>query len=130
MKTYRIPVTWAMRGIYIVEAETLDDAVSRVAVRNDPPEEGVVIVPGSLNIDLDTAAEYADEDHRPDPESECQNCGQRWPFAALKEIQHIHQRVAPGEPMPSGECPDCGALCQPLDPKDDWEPTDLVVPGE
>lgn len=26
------------------------------------------------------------------------------------EIQDIHERVAPGEPMPAGECRECGAL--------------------
>ena len=50
-----------------------------------------------------------------DPLSDCQNCGKRWRESELREIQDIHQRVNPGEPMPSGECPECGALCQQLD---------------
>lgn len=28
----------------------------------------------------------------------------------LRPIKDIFQRVAPGEPMPAGECPNCGAL--------------------
>lgn len=40
----------------------------------------------------------------------CQNCDWRGPRADLNPIQHIHQRVAPGEPMPAGECPRCGCL--------------------
>jgi len=44
--------------------------------------------------------------------SACQNCGKEWDNGQLNPIQDIHQRVEPGEPMPSGECPDCGALCQ------------------
>ena len=43
----------------------------------------------------------------------CQNCRARWPSQDLLPVQDIFQRVAPGEPMPSGECPDCGALCHP-----------------
>lgn len=51
----------------------------------------------------------------------CQNCQQVWAETDLKEIRRLHERVAPGEPMPSGECPteDCGAVCHPmvLDPE-------------
>jgi hypothetical protein len=49
-----------------------------------------------------------------DERSECQNCRLTWKDDELKEIKHLSERVAPGEPMPSGECPDCGALCHPL----------------
>jgi hypothetical protein len=47
----------------------------------------------------------------------CQDCGRQWTddeIIPLSDIQHLLERVAPGEPMPSGECPTCGALCQPL----------------
>ena len=42
----------------------------------------------------------------------CQNC----PFTTtdrdqLRTVADIHQRVEPGEPMPAGECTECGALC-------------------
>jgi hypothetical protein len=48
-------------------------------------------------------------------QSECQNCGQVWPDDAIDpQIPDLHERVAPGEPMPTGECPDCGCLCQPI----------------
>jgi hypothetical protein len=53
----------------------------------------------------------------------CQNCGKLWEQDDLKEIEHLGQRVSPGEPMPSGECPDCGALCQPTG-KELPKPTD------
>lgn len=42
---------------------------------------------------------------------ECQNCGATWPESQLEPIDDIYLRVEPGEPMPAGECPDCGALC-------------------
>jgi hypothetical protein len=46
----------------------------------------------------------------------CQNCEWRGPAAELKDIKDYDQRVAEGEPVPSGECPECGALCQPSFP--------------
>lgn len=46
----------------------------------------------------------------------CQNCGKRWNTSELHEIKHLWERVDPGEPMPSGQCPECGALCRP-DPR-------------
>lgn len=46
------------------------------------------------------------------PISECQDCGKTWSEDQLNPIKDIEQRVASGEPMPSGECPECGALCQ------------------
>jgi hypothetical protein len=44
---------------------------------------------------------------------ECQDCGKKWDEAQLREVKHLLERVAPGEPMPSGECPECGAVCHP-----------------
>jgi hypothetical protein len=46
--------------------------------------------------------------------SQCQNCEWTGQDADLAPIYDIFERVAPGEPMPSGECPECGALCQPV----------------
>lgn len=45
---------------------------------------------------------------------ECQSCG----FMGREEelvnpIPDLEQRVGPGEAMPSGECPACGAVCHP-----------------
>lgn len=41
----------------------------------------------------------------------CQNCDWIGVDGDLEEIQHYSQRVEPGEAEPSGECPECGALC-------------------
>ncbi len=42
----------------------------------------------------------------------CQNCGSTFPAETeLPGPQALEQRVSPGEPVPSGECPKCGALC-------------------
>lgn len=45
------------------------------------------------------------------PLMRCEDCESHWQESELKPIQDIHERVAPGERMPSGECPSCGALC-------------------
>jgi hypothetical protein len=41
----------------------------------------------------------------------CQNCEWRGEAGSLLDIKDLEQRVAPGEPMPAGECPKCGCLC-------------------
>jgi len=45
---------------------------------------------------------------------ECGNCGKVHPAKDLMEIKDLFERVFPGEVMPSGECPACGALCHPV----------------
>lgn len=44
----------------------------------------------------------------------CANCTKRWTMEELKPVEDLHQRVEPGGVMPSGECPDCHALCYPI----------------
>ncbi len=45
---------------------------------------------------------------------ECGNCGKVWDAEELTrvfpDIPDLAERIAPGEPVPAGECPDCGAL--------------------
>ena len=43
----------------------------------------------------------------------CDNCVSAWKEKDLKEIKDYYQRVELGGPIPSGECPKCGALCYP-----------------
>lgn len=40
----------------------------------------------------------------------CGNCAWRGPFAAAGQIQAPEDRLTPGEEIPAGECPECGAL--------------------
>lgn len=49
---------------------------------------------------------------QPDAVHVCQNCGAERREDQLLPIKDVFERVAAGEPMPSGECPECGALCQ------------------
>lgn len=41
----------------------------------------------------------------------CQNCQRVWFWKETKAVKRIWERVLPGDIMPVGECPDCGALC-------------------
>lgn len=43
--------------------------------------------------------------------NKCANCELIVPESDLKVIKDLFQRVMPGDTMPSGECPACGALC-------------------
>jgi hypothetical protein len=49
---------------------------------------------------------------------ECQHCG--WTGTEddmprqLAEVPDLLERVAPGEIVPAGECPECGCLCHPV----------------
>jgi hypothetical protein len=57
----------------------------------------------------------------------CQNCGKKWTEEQLEEITHgFWERVSPGEVCPSGECPECGALCTPEDSSATKELLDVI----
>lgn len=50
----------------------------------------------------------------PEEQFRCQNCGKLFSEDALVwPFKDVFLRVAPGEFMPAGECPECGALCHP-----------------
>ena len=55
-------------------------------------------------------------DVEPGSKHRCDGCGKFVLGKSLLPIQDIEQRVEPGGTVPSGECPDCGALCYPLTP--------------
>ena len=60
---------------------------------------------------------------------ECDNCGEEWVLAELAEAKDLSERVDPGGEMPSGECPDCGALCYPVDEEGDEMPEPYTGPA-
>ena len=43
----------------------------------------------------------------------CGNCDWTGEQEQCKEVKDISMRVSAGEIMPAGECPECGALCNP-----------------
>ena len=47
----------------------------------------------------------------------CSNCGAIHERLNVQfpDIPHLLERIAPGEPVPAGECPDCGALVHVLE---------------
>ncbi len=49
------------------------------------------------------------------PLCECANCGFRAPNDELDQIHDFWSRVNPGEIMPHGQCPECGAFCYPFE---------------
>lgn len=51
-------------------------------------------------------------------QSACDNCTwQGDPTIELEEIPDLAMRLDPGEEVPSGECPKCGALCYLIKPE-------------
>lgn len=93
--------------------------------------EAIVNVRANGNSDPDRMAEalgYIDDvaraalDGKPlpkEPEGEqlhqCDNCGGEFDQDDLALVSDISERVDAGGPMPSGECPSCGALCYPVE---------------
>lgn len=48
----------------------------------------------------------------------CQNCGTVWASGVkpIWECKDLAQRIEPGEVLPVGECPSCGAFCHYIEP--------------
>lgn len=94
-------------GKYVAAARThrlLQDGeleVDEGAVVSASVDEGAYVLSWLWISDSDTG----------EPTAQCQNCKAAWLIERLNPIKDIHQRVAPGEIMPAGECPRCGALC-------------------
>jgi hypothetical protein len=43
----------------------------------------------------------------------CDGCEKTWSASKLEDISDLTERIEPGGIVPSGECPECGALCYP-----------------
>lgn len=43
----------------------------------------------------------------------CDNCEKEWFEEELKVAKDYFERISPGQMVPSGECPACGAFCYP-----------------
>ena len=44
----------------------------------------------------------------------CWQCEKVFDADKLLGIEDLTQRIEPGQPFPSGECPECGFLCYPI----------------
>lgn len=45
----------------------------------------------------------------------CDCCCKTWTAGELEDIQDLYERLEPGNTVPSGDCPECGGLCYPLE---------------
>lgn len=72
-------------------------------------EEGAYVMAWVWVSNADAGIEFA----------KCANCDWTGDTELLKPIADIHQRVAPGETMPAGECPECGCLAHIIEEDDD-----------
>jgi hypothetical protein len=67
--------------------------------------------------------------HTPTERHKCDNCGKVWSDTEIvEEIENLNERLDypiddPRCVVPSGECPDCGALCYPYagEPNITWK---------
>lgn len=94
-----------MAGCGASDADSQEAGVGGTLARFWPLAEGAPI-PDCLD-GADDASEWQFD--APDACS-CDDCSWAGTVDELQPIKHLHQRVAPGEPMPDGECPSCGAL--------------------
>lgn len=94
-----------------VEAETDTQAAEFICKVRPYVIAADATLPKEFSVNLSMTINGTEWDAR-EPLSRCQNCDTCHPESRLLPIEDLAQRVEPGEPMPSGECPDCGALCQ------------------
>jgi hypothetical protein len=90
-----------------------NDRWACIEITPDNEEQLLALRPDKIDLTKGEPSD-GDDDDDDDPECACQNCDWKGPESELKPIKDIGQRVAPGEPMPSGECPECGCLCHPV----------------
>jgi len=89
-----------------------------IEVRQDPDQPGMFLwvhdQEGSdVSFDTEALAQAHASDYAKDifTLSVCQNCEKMHSDQTLEENKDFDQRVSPGEICPSGQCPDCGAVC-------------------
>lgn len=58
----------------------------------------------------------------------CQDCDWQGPASALDMVSEIEERIAAGEIVPAGQCPECGALASLDEPEARPGPADVVIP--
>lgn len=57
----------------------------------------------------------------------CGNCDWSGPEAELGEVQDLLQRIEPGDTVPDGECPCCGALAFEVKPTAGPDAADVLA---
>lgn len=75
-----------------------------------------------ISFDSEAAATLAAaQDAEIRPLSRCDNCGKVHSEQTLVEAKDLSMRTDPNGPVPTGECPDCGALCYEIEKDPEWE---------
>lgn len=87
----------------LTEDEIETDEISGITSEVSDPSEAYT----TLDQNIIEALWSSDADGK----FQCQNCERLWLEDSLNPVANIEQRVEPGEPMPAGECPACGAVC-------------------
>ena len=70
-----------------------------------------------VSLNISGACEGGCEDD--EPRYECQDCGRMHAEEEMLPLKRVFERVAPGEPMPAGECCECGAVCHEVEGGED-----------
>lgn len=50
----------------------------------------------------------------------CDNCGKQWNHGEMEDISDFFDRTEPGGMVPAGQCPECGALCYPVETEEEF----------
>lgn len=101
--------------------------VKGFAIRIHKTDEGVVVDVFNREADIASAAPIAStyafdaetEADLTNPLCRCQNCGFECYEHELNEPKDLAERVFPGERVPNGECPSCGALSHEIEAGDE-----------
>ncbi len=58
---------------------------------------------------------------------QCDMCGDKQPYATLPKAKDLHERLDLGGPYTDVECPECGALCYPVEEKQEHRDHRVVI---
>lgn len=78
---------------------------------------------------LESDLRLVEADEFGQPLAKCDNCDWTGPESQLNEIVDFDQRVAPGEPIPVGECSECGCLAHFIESDEKLIDEPVHVPG-
>ena len=95
-------------GEGITKKLALRDAMKSLTRQNKASEREI-----KRKLDWIDMANKAIEEIEEPRKFRCQDCDEvlgEDDLIPVDEVKHLHERVAPGEPMPAGECKHCGAL--------------------
>jgi len=99
------------RFIKIRAAAIVHDAKNATSYRNEIEDLVRALVEAEKPTTEALRAEIEELREQDFGVSECDACGEIWANDELDAVNDYGQRVDPDGPAPSGQCPECGALC-------------------